>query len=105
MVGIHFGTFIGAESESLEAIIELQEAVEDAGVKPLDDPNEDDKGRMGVTDLGETYCVPSESTFFDVALRERMFLFREEQTHSKEFFRKSNLLTIFSLRLLVSRNS
>ncbi|GAA6008149.1 hypothetical protein JCM11491_001902 [Sporobolomyces phaffii] len=59
-IGIHFGTFIGAESESLEAIIELQEAVEDAGVKPLDDPNEDDKGRMGVTDLGETYCVPIE---------------------------------------------
>ncbi|GAA5844299.1 hypothetical protein JCM3766R1_002903 [Sporobolomyces carnicolor] len=59
-IGIHFGTFIGAESESLEAIIELQQAVEDAGVKPLDDPNEDEKGRMGVTDLGETYCVPIE---------------------------------------------
>ncbi|GAA6064330.1 hypothetical protein JCM10212_003575 [Sporobolomyces blumeae] len=59
-IGIHFGTFIGAESESLEAIIELQQAVEDAGVKTLDDPNEDEKGRMGVVDLGETYCVPVE---------------------------------------------
>ncbi|GAA5925233.1 uncharacterized protein JCM15063_004963 [Sporobolomyces koalae] len=57
-IGIHFGTFVGAESESLEAIIELQEAVEEAGVKTLDDPNEDEKGRMGVLDLGETYCVP-----------------------------------------------
>jgi hypothetical protein len=54
---MHFGTFIGAESESLEAIIELAEAVEDAGVKTLDDPNEDEMGRMGVIDVGETWCT------------------------------------------------
>ncbi|GAA5960770.1 hypothetical protein JCM21900_006867 [Sporobolomyces salmonicolor] len=53
-VGIHFGTFIGAESEALEAVIELNEAIEDAGVRYLDDPNEDEKGRMGITDVGET---------------------------------------------------
>lgn len=58
--GMHFGTFIGAESESLEAIIELAEAIEDAGVKPLDDPNEDELGRMGVIDVGETWCTESE---------------------------------------------
>ncbi|BGP55665.1 hypothetical protein JCM8202v2_003270 [Rhodotorula sphaerocarpa] len=56
-IGMHFGTFIGAESESLEAIIELAEAIEDAGVKPLDDPNEDELGRMGVIDVGETWCT------------------------------------------------
>ncbi|GAA5877148.1 hypothetical protein JCM3774_003315 [Rhodotorula dairenensis] len=56
-IGMHFGTFIGAESESLEAIIELAEAVEDAGVKTLDDPNEDEMGRMGVIDVGETWCT------------------------------------------------
>ncbi|GAA5870872.1 hypothetical protein JCM1840_002714 [Sporobolomyces johnsonii] len=56
-IGIHFGTFIGAESEALEAVIELNEAIEDAGVKYLDDPNEDEKGRMGITDVGETWCV------------------------------------------------
>ncbi|GAA5983497.1 hypothetical protein JCM10908_000309 [Rhodotorula pacifica] len=56
-IGMHFGTFIGAESESLEAIIELAEAVEDAGVKTLDDPNEDEMGKMGVIDVGETWCT------------------------------------------------
>ncbi|GAA6049778.1 hypothetical protein JCM3770_002156 [Rhodotorula araucariae] len=55
-IGVHFGTFIGSESESLEAIIELHEAVEEAGVKALDDPNEDEMGRMGVIDIGETWC-------------------------------------------------
>jgi hypothetical protein len=69
--GMHFGTFIGAESESLEAIIELAEAVEDAGVKTLDDPNEDEMGRMGVIDVGETWCTESESlTFFAFTLSE-----------------------------------
>lgn len=58
---MHFGTFIGSETESLEAIIELHEAVEDAGVKALDDPNEDELGRMGVIDIGETWCVESAS--------------------------------------------
>ncbi|BGP16315.1 hypothetical protein JCM10213v2_004317 [Rhodosporidiobolus nylandii] len=56
-IGIHFGTFIGSESEALEAIIELHEACEEAGVRNLDDPQEDELGRMGVTDIGETWCV------------------------------------------------
>ncbi|BGP24734.1 hypothetical protein JCM10295v2_003653 [Rhodotorula toruloides] len=56
-IGMHFGTFIGSETESLEAIIELHEAVEEAGVKALDDPNEDELGRMGVIDIGETCIV------------------------------------------------
>lgn len=66
MKGVHFGTFIGSESESLEAIIELQEAVEEAGVKTLDDPNEDEMGRMGVIDIGETWCSESASSPFVV---------------------------------------
>ncbi|GAA6013839.1 hypothetical protein JCM10207_008209 [Rhodosporidiobolus poonsookiae] len=56
-IGMHFGTFIGSESEAYEAIIELHEACEEAGVKDLDDPNEDELGRMGVTDFGETWVV------------------------------------------------
>jgi N-acyl-phosphatidylethanolamine-hydrolysing phospholipase D len=56
--GIHFGTFIGAEAESLEAVIELQEACEAAGVGSLDDAGvEREKGRMGVIDIGETIVV------------------------------------------------
>ncbi|GAA6034085.1 hypothetical protein JCM8097_000686 [Rhodosporidiobolus ruineniae] len=55
-IGMHFGTFIGSESEALEAIIELHEACEEAHVRPLDDPNEDELGRMGVIDIGETWC-------------------------------------------------
>ncbi|KAI5477195.1 hypothetical protein MNV49_006639 [Pseudohyphozyma bogoriensis] len=56
-IGIHFGTFIGAEAESLEAVIELQEACEDAGLKGLEDKQEGENGRMGVLDIGETYVV------------------------------------------------
>ncbi|GAA5856730.1 hypothetical protein JCM8547_008812 [Rhodosporidiobolus lusitaniae] len=55
-IGMHFGTFIGSESEAFEAIIELHEACEEAGVKNLDDPSEDELGRMGVIDIGETWC-------------------------------------------------
>ncbi|GAA5992285.1 hypothetical protein JCM11641_001162 [Rhodosporidiobolus odoratus] len=56
-IGMHFGTFIGSESEALEAIIELHEACEVAKVRKLDDLEEDEMGRMGVVDIGETWCV------------------------------------------------
>lgn len=63
--GIHFGTFIGAENESLEAVIELTEACAEAKVRPLEDEpskdsDEDDNGRFGVVDLGETIVVEIE---------------------------------------------
>ncbi|KAK4053959.1 Protein-lysine N-methyltransferase efm4 [Microbotryomycetes sp. JL221] len=64
-IGVHFGTFIGAENESLEAIIELNEACTSAGISQLEDelPHDGDKvekGRMGVIDLGETIVVEIE---------------------------------------------
>jgi hypothetical protein len=58
---MHFGTFIGSESEALEAMIELHEACEEAGVRNLDDKEEDELGRMGVIDIGETWCCESAS--------------------------------------------
>ncbi|KAM0791247.1 hypothetical protein ACM66B_005725 [Microbotryomycetes sp. NB124-2] len=64
-IGVHFGTFIGAENESLEAVIELNEACTEAGIAQLEDelPHDGqsaDKGRMGVVDLGETIIVEIE---------------------------------------------
>ena len=58
--GIHFGTFVGSENESLEAVIELHEAAEEAGVAMLDEPSEADKGRIGVLDIGETVAIEVE---------------------------------------------
>lgn len=43
--------------ESLEAVIELKEACEDAGVVDLDDSRDVDAGRMGVVNIGETLGV------------------------------------------------
>lgn len=75
--GVHFGTFIGAENESLEAIIELNAACDEAGILRLEDDDDEvarggvkkesnhrvdfhDKGRMGVVDLGETIVIEIE---------------------------------------------
>lgn len=58
--GIHFGTFIGAENESLEAVIELHEASEAAGVLGLNEPGLPHRGRMGVIDIGETVAIEIE---------------------------------------------
>lgn len=70
-LGVHFGTFIGSESEALEAMIELHEACEEAGVKNLDDPEEDELGRMGVVDIGETWCCESASIVLLLPFSER----------------------------------
>ncbi|KAK4705420.1 N-acyl-phosphatidylethanolamine-hydrolyzing phospholipase D, partial [Phenoliferia sp. Uapishka_3] len=59
-IGIHFGTFIGAEAESLEAVIGLKEACEDAGLRDLDDGGEGPHGRMGVLDQGKSWRVKVE---------------------------------------------
>lgn len=58
--GIHFGTFVGAETESLEAVIELQEACEEAEVRDLEDGLEVTQGRMGVLDQGQSWRVKVE---------------------------------------------
>jgi N-acyl-phosphatidylethanolamine-hydrolysing phospholipase D len=60
LAGIHFGTFIGSENESLEAVIELHEAAEEAGVAMLDEPGEAERGRIGVIDIGETVAIEVE---------------------------------------------
>ncbi len=58
--GIHFGTFVGSENESLEAVIELHEAAEEAGVATLDEPGVAEHGRIGVIDIGETVAIEVE---------------------------------------------
>ncbi|SGY21131.1 BQ5605_C016g08200 [Microbotryum silenes-dioicae] len=58
-IGVHFGTFIGAEEESLEAIIELQDACDEEGVAFESELGgvEHDKGKFGIVNLGETVVV------------------------------------------------
>lgn len=55
--GIHFGTFVGSEAESLEAVIELKEACEEADVRDFDDAQEVPGGRCGVLDQGQSLRV------------------------------------------------
>ncbi|KAG4440612.1 hypothetical protein IFR05_003929 [Cadophora sp. M221] len=56
-VGIHFGTFVGSENESLEAILEFEEAREEANVLPLNEDTFDERGRAGVVDIGGSVAV------------------------------------------------
>ena len=53
---MHFGTFVGSQDETDEAVIELAEAKEDAGVPELDEKAEG-KGRMGTINIGESFVV------------------------------------------------
>ena len=57
-VGVHFGTFIGSENESYEAVIEFAEACVEGGVGGLED-NEvvGEKGRAGTVDIGASIVV------------------------------------------------
>lgn len=59
-IGVHFGTFIGSENESYEAIIEFDEAREKAGVLPLGDSDSGEHGRVGVLDIGGSIAVEIE---------------------------------------------
>jgi hypothetical protein len=56
-IGVHFGTFIGSENESYEAIIEFEEAREEYGIQRLDEPRVDEHGRAGVVDIGGSLAV------------------------------------------------
>ena len=56
-VAIHFGTFVGSENESLEAIIEFEEGREDRGVGSLDESVGDKRGRAGIIDIGGSLAV------------------------------------------------
>ena len=56
-VGVHFGTFIGSEDESHEAIIEFSEACERNGVRVLEDLEQGEHGRAGTLDIGGSLIV------------------------------------------------
>jgi N-acyl-phosphatidylethanolamine-hydrolysing phospholipase D len=56
-VGIHFGTFVGSENETYEAMIEFGEACDDRGVRSLDDRVEGEQGRAGTLDIGGSLAV------------------------------------------------
>lgn len=56
-VAIHFGTFTGSENESLEAIIEFEEARVSGGVSRLGEQAVNERGRAGIVDIGESLVV------------------------------------------------
>ncbi len=56
-VGIHFGTFVGSENESLEAIMEFEEGREERGVLALEEHAAGEHGRTGVIDIGGSLAV------------------------------------------------
>lgn len=56
-VAVHFGTFVGSESETQEAVIEFSEACAEKGVKGLGSGEVSERGRAGVLDIGESVVV------------------------------------------------
>ena len=56
-VGIHFGTFIGSEEESFEAIIEFAQACDERAVGNLEDHKQSERGLAGALDIGESLAV------------------------------------------------
>jgi N-acyl-phosphatidylethanolamine-hydrolysing phospholipase D len=56
-VAIHFGTFVGSENESLEAIMEFEEGRQDRNVQRLDEQLADGRGRAGIIDIGASLAV------------------------------------------------
>lgn len=56
-VAVHFGTFIGSQNESLEAIMEFEEARDKRDVLALDAPASDDGDRAGCVDIGASFAV------------------------------------------------
>lgn len=56
-IGVHFGTFIGSENESFDAMIEFLEVGGKAGVVRLDGDEVGANGRAGTLDLGGSFAV------------------------------------------------
>lgn len=56
-VAIHFGTFVGSENESLEAVMEFEEGRNVRGVISLDDQVAEGRGRAGIVDIGGSVAV------------------------------------------------
>jgi len=55
-VAVHFGTFVGSENESLEAVMEFHDAREERGVLDLEEKGVDG-GRAGILDIGGSVAV------------------------------------------------
>lgn len=56
-IGVHFGTFIGSENESYDAMIEFYEASDKAGIVRLVGDEAGKNGRAGTLDLGGSFAV------------------------------------------------
>jgi len=56
-VGVHFGTFVGSESETYEATIELAQACDERAIAGLGSPEKNVNGHAGVLDIGESLAV------------------------------------------------
>jgi N-acyl-phosphatidylethanolamine-hydrolysing phospholipase D len=56
-VAVHFGTFIGLENESLEAIIEFTKRRESQDVLSLDELVVEGRGRASILNIGESIAV------------------------------------------------
>lgn len=56
-IGVHFGTFIGSENESYDAMIEFCEASDQAGIVRLVGDEVGKNGRAGTLDLGGSFAV------------------------------------------------
>jgi N-acyl-phosphatidylethanolamine-hydrolysing phospholipase D len=56
-IGVHFGTFIGSENESFDAMIEFYDASDEAGVVRLVGDEAGKNGRAGTLDLGGSFAV------------------------------------------------
>jgi N-acyl-phosphatidylethanolamine-hydrolysing phospholipase D len=59
-VAVHFGTFVGSKDESLEAIMEFEEARENREVLRLGEQVDDERGRAGIIDIGGSMAVAIE---------------------------------------------
>jgi N-acyl-phosphatidylethanolamine-hydrolysing phospholipase D len=56
-VGIHFGTFVGSENESYDAMIEFCEASDEAGIVGLVGDEAGKNGRAGTLNLGGSFAI------------------------------------------------
>ena len=55
-LAIHFGSFVGSESETVDAVTELRESCTVHGVVDLDEVDAG-AGRMGILDFGKTLLI------------------------------------------------
>ena len=56
-VAVHFGTFVGSENESLEAVMEFEEGRDERDVLSLDEQPVAGRGRAGIVDIGGSVAV------------------------------------------------